>query len=138
MALEFLRCSQKALLSAGYDDIILKVKEVICLESLYFKKDLVAVLPTGYGKSLIFSSSASIVEGKRGNTRNYVGNKSLVSPLNTLMYDQMSKLSAKTTESSDIPLSPCFSKFVAVTIKNPVSPPFQQNFYHPDSVWVVT
>ena len=48
-------CSETvALLSAGYDDIILKVKQVICLESLYLKKDLVAVLPTGYGKSLVF------------------------------------------------------------------------------------
>ena len=54
MALEFLRWVQKALLSAGYDDIILKVKQVICLESLYLKKDLVAVLPIGYGKSLVF------------------------------------------------------------------------------------
>ena len=54
MALEFLRCVQKALLSADYDDIILKVKQVICLESLYLKKDLVAVLPTGYRKSLVF------------------------------------------------------------------------------------
>ena len=43
--------------------------------------------------------------------------------------------SAKTTESSDIPLSPCLSKFVTVTIKNPVTPPFKQIFYHPDSGW---
>ena len=75
MVLGFLRCVQKALLSAGYDDIILKVKQVICLESLYLKKDLVAVLPTGYGAILSFPSSASIVEGKRGNTCNHVGNK---------------------------------------------------------------
>ena len=54
MALEFLRCVQKALLSAGYEDIILKLKQVICLESLYLKKDLVAVLPTSYGKALVF------------------------------------------------------------------------------------
>ena len=39
--------------------------------------------------------------------------------------------SAKTTESSDIPLSPCLSKFVTVTIKNPVAPPFQQTFLPP-------
>ena len=39
--------------------------------------------------------------------------------------------SAKTTESSDIPLSPCLSKFVTVTIKNPVAPPFQQIFLPP-------
>ena len=44
-------CVQQALLSAGYDDIFLKVKQVICLEILYLKKDLVAVLPAGYGNS---------------------------------------------------------------------------------------
>ena len=44
--------------------------------------------------------------------------------------------SAKTTESSEIPLSPCLSKFVTVTIKNPVAPPFQQIFL-PPRFWVV-
>ena len=53
MALEFLSCVQSALLSTGYYSIILKVKQAICLESLFLKKDLVAVLPTGYGKSLV-------------------------------------------------------------------------------------
>ena len=54
MAFAFLSGLQVALLSAGYDNIILKVKQVICLEALYLRKDLVPVLPTGYGKSLIF------------------------------------------------------------------------------------
>ena len=45
--------------------------------------------------------------------------------------------SAKTIESSDIPLSPCLSKFVTVTIKNLVAPPFQQIFL-PPRFWVVT
>ena len=44
MALEFLSCVQTALLSLSYDNIILKAKQVICLESLYLKKDLLAVL----------------------------------------------------------------------------------------------
>ena len=51
---DFLSCVQSALLSTGYYSIILKVKQVICLESLFLKKDLVAVLSTGYGKSLFF------------------------------------------------------------------------------------
>ena len=38
MALEFLSCVQTASLSASYDKIILKEKQVICLESLYLKK----------------------------------------------------------------------------------------------------
>ena len=53
MALE-LNCVQSALLSTGNHSIIPKVKQVICLESLFLKKDLVAVLPTGYGKSPVF------------------------------------------------------------------------------------
>ena len=47
MALEFLSCVQTALLSASYDNIILKAKQVICLQSMYLKKDLFAVLSTG-------------------------------------------------------------------------------------------
>ena len=54
MALEFLSCVQSALISTGYNSIILKVKQVICLESLFLKQDLVALLSTGYGKSLFF------------------------------------------------------------------------------------
>ena len=54
MALEFLSCVQSALISTGYNSIILKFKQVIFLESLFLKKDLVAVLPTGYGKPLFF------------------------------------------------------------------------------------
>ena len=45
---------------------------------------------------LSFPSSASIVEGKRGNTCNHVG----VSPLNALMYDQISKLRARGVEAA--------------------------------------
>ena len=51
MTPEFLSCVQTALLSASYDNIILKAKQIICLESLYLKKDLLAFLPTGYKKS---------------------------------------------------------------------------------------
>ena len=38
---------QTALLSASYDNIILTAKRVICLQSMYLKKDLLAVLSTG-------------------------------------------------------------------------------------------
>ena len=46
----FLSCVQTVLLSASYDNIILKAKQVICLESLYLKKGLLAILATGYEK----------------------------------------------------------------------------------------
>ena len=51
MTPEFLSCVQTALLSASYDNIILKAKRIISLESLYLKKDLLAFLPTEYEKS---------------------------------------------------------------------------------------
>ena len=99
MALEFLSCVHKALLSAGYDDIILKVKQVMCLESLYLKKDLVAVLPTGYGKSLVFQVLPRLLREREerdkltGATASVTKSVVLVvSPLNALMYDQISKL----------------------------------------------
>ena len=38
-------------------------------------------------------------------------------------------LKRETTESSDIPLSPCLSNFVTMTIKNSLTPPFQQIFF---------
>ena len=47
MALEFLSCVQNVLLSASYDNIILKAKQFICLQSLYLKKDLSTGLSTG-------------------------------------------------------------------------------------------
>ena len=96
MALEFLSCVQKALLSAGYDDIVFKVKQVICLESLYLKKDLVAFLPTGYVKSLVFQVLPRLLR-ERDTHANKSPTKSVVlvvSPLNASMYDQISKLRA--------------------------------------------
>ena len=101
MALEFLSCVQTALLSAGYDNIILKVKQVICLESLYLKKDLVAVLPTGYGKSLVFQVLPYLLKqrdaAKSSSDARVVGPSVVVvvSPLNALMYDQICKLGGK-------------------------------------------
>ena len=37
MPLDFLSCVQTGLLSASYDNYILKAKQLICLESLYLK-----------------------------------------------------------------------------------------------------
>lgn len=55
MAPEIVSCVQTELLSASYDNIILKAKQVYCLERFYLKKkDLLAVLPTGYEKSLVY------------------------------------------------------------------------------------
>ena len=52
MALKLLSVRQVTLLSTGCGEIILKVKHVTCLEALYLRIDVVAVLATG--KSQVF------------------------------------------------------------------------------------
>ena len=52
--IEFLHCLHFAIVNSEYTSVILKPKQVTCLESSYLGKDLLAVLPTGYGKSLVY------------------------------------------------------------------------------------
>ena len=42
----------------------LKPKQVNCLEAVYFGENVVAVLPTGYGKSIIFYLLPALLSGK--------------------------------------------------------------------------
>ena len=49
----FLSCQEFAILNSFYQDIIFKPKQVICLEGIFLQNDVLCVLPTGYGKSLI-------------------------------------------------------------------------------------
>ena len=50
----FLCCLEFAVINSFYQEIVLKPKQVVCLESIYFGNDVMCVLPTGYVKSLIF------------------------------------------------------------------------------------
>ena len=51
----FLSCLQFAMqLNSLYSEFVLKPKQVICLENVFLNLDVLAILPTGYGKSLIF------------------------------------------------------------------------------------
>ena len=104
MALTFLSRLQVALLSVGYTDIILKVKQVICLEAMYLRKDLVAVLPTGYGKSLVFHVLPRLLKERDTiHTSPSTTCKSVVlvvPPLNALMYDQISSLREKAVQAA--------------------------------------
>ena len=50
----FFACLEFVMSNSSYNNIILKSKQVTCLESLYLGKDVVCVLPNGYGKSLVF------------------------------------------------------------------------------------
>ena len=74
------------LLLIGFDNIILKVKQFTCLKTIQLKRDLVAVLPTGYGKSLVFQVLPGLLKERDAkSTVDTVGPSVVVvvSPLNT-------------------------------------------------------
>ena len=89
-----------------YQETILKLKQVLCLESLYLQKDVMCVLLADYGKSLIFhlipclmfarnnKQDALFVRWKSlGTTAKEVSSIIIViSPLNALIQDQISRL----------------------------------------------
>ena len=101
--LAFLSCLEFAILNSFY--LILKPKQVICLENIFLRNDVLYVLPTGYGKSLIFHLVPMMLFAKgkltdddfwkcRGSVPTADINTIVivVSPLNSLMSDQVSRL----------------------------------------------
>lgn len=91
----FMRSLQSAICDSNYSNINLKPKQVKCLEAIYSERDLVAVLPTGYGKSLIFHLLPSLLS-ERNKQRPSPSTVSpvivVVSPLNSLIQDQLRRL----------------------------------------------
>ncbi|XP_028418072.1 uncharacterized protein LOC114542893 [Dendronephthya gigantea] len=77
---------------------MLKPKQVICLEKVFFNSDVLAVLPTGYGKSLIFYLLPALLFAAKNGVAKYTEHIDsiivVVSPLNALMKDQISRLNA--------------------------------------------
>lgn len=73
-----------------------KLNQVKCLESIFEGKDVLAVLPTGYGKSLIFQAVPFLLAARDGTdiecTKNMV---IVITPLNSIMEDQCMQLTAK-------------------------------------------
>ena len=47
-----------AIINSIYCEVVLKSKQVICLEKVFLNLDILAVLPTGYSKSLVFLSAS--------------------------------------------------------------------------------
>ena len=74
-----------------YSSIILKPKQVKCLEAVYFGRDVIAVLPTGYGKSLICHLLPSLFYDKLTSASNKRAVVIVVSPLNALIENQIKK-----------------------------------------------
>ena len=86
---------EDVLRSRGQGNLILKPRQNEALQSIAFKgQDCLIVLPTGYGKSLIYQMLPSLFD--KISTRNLSSkDKSIVivvSPLNALIDDQINKL----------------------------------------------
>ena len=79
--------------TSSYNNINVKPKKVKCLEAVYNGRDLVAVLPTGYGKSMIFHLLPALLYDKESSeARNSAILRPIVivvSPLNALTKDEI-------------------------------------------------
>ena len=92
----FLSCLQYSLTNTVYENIILKPKQVTCFESVFLNRDTLAILPTRYGKSATFHLLPKLLQ-RRNVIEKHSCNHPIViviSPLNSLMNDQLSVLNA--------------------------------------------
>lgn len=98
----FLSCLQFAICNSIYCNAILKPKQIISLEHLYLKRDVICVLPTGYGKSLIFHLLPGLLFAKQ-KLNMYLNLRDVdistitaviivVLPLNALVSNQISRI----------------------------------------------
>ena len=91
----FVNALRYALDSSGYSSIYLKVKQIRVLEALYHQKDVVAVFPTGYGKSVIFHILPFLLEYKEQDKHSGKNAVIVIAPLNSLIDDQVGHLRKK-------------------------------------------
>ena len=118
----FLSCLEFAVLNSAYHDIIFKPKQVICLEGIFLQNDVLCVLPTGYGKSLIFHLAPMLLFAKSELGSDMFLSWKLerkialeaintivivVSPLNSLMINQISRLSLSGIQASMLSVKKC-------------------------------
>mgnify|MGYP002803934836 CR=1 FL=1 len=93
---QFFNAINHALRVTSYDFLFLRVKQYQILESILLKRDTIGILPTGYGKSVIFHLIPFVADYlcKTKDTENAKdGNIALiVTPLNAIIDDQISNL----------------------------------------------
>ena len=96
----FMNAVRYALDVSNYQHFFLKVKQYKVLESLFLGRDTIGVLPTGYGKSVLFHLLPFIFDHRNINHTN-VKNGSIVlviAPLNALIENQLSILKSRGIE----------------------------------------
>ena len=86
--LEFFKDLSSALSRSEFPALMFKPKQVVCWEQLWLGKDVIGVLPTGYGKSVLFQLLPYILpqKDKKDVNDNIV---LVVCPLNSIIEDQI-------------------------------------------------
>ena len=100
--LSFFTCLHVAIINSPYWKIVLKPKQVIALQNIFIGKDVLVVLPTGYGKALIFHLLPVLLFCKSLRGQRFELTQSnlcaipkiaiVISPLNSLMVDEIRRL----------------------------------------------
>ena len=100
--LPFLTCLHVAITNSPYWNIVVKPKKIIALENIFIGKDVLGVVPTGYGESLIFYLLPVLLFCKSLREQGFELSESnlrliptiviVISPLNSLMVDQIRRL----------------------------------------------
>ena len=89
----FLSCLQEAITDTVYNGINFKPKQLVCMERIFLRQDTLAVLPTGYGKSVTFHLLPKLLRSRdsalESSTSVSLPVVVVISPLNSLMQDQI-------------------------------------------------
>ena len=102
----FFHSIQYALDLLCYKGIFLRVKQYLALDSILQGRDTIAVLPTGYGKSITFHLLPFICDHLKISNHCCSNNAVLViSPLNALINDQITILKNRGVEASVLDIS---------------------------------
>ena len=102
----FLSCLDFAIKKSFFTGIVLKPKQVHCLEKIFLDRDILVVLPTGYGKSLIYYITPALLFAKKNGGKDVDPCSKItaivivISPLNALIKNQIDRLSLNEIEAA--------------------------------------
>ena len=104
MASEFSDAVTFSLLKLGLSGVSLKEEQLSSIKAAYEGKDVFVCLPTGYGKSLCYQTLPFVMDHKYRHKASRIGHSAalVVSPLISLMADQVSSLRKRGVKASII------------------------------------
>lgn len=103
--MEFRECLHAAEKHLGLGgDFAWKDRQLECLEAVFAGKDLLAILPTGYGKSAIFQCVPFMLAQKFDCDQSII----VITPLNSIMMDQVKSLCNRGVKACYVDFEGCY------------------------------